>query len=326
MLRRQFIAGLAGATAWPLAARAQQAERPVVGFLSSQPPEGSTERLRAYRQGLKETGHVEGENVTIEYRWAEHQLDRLPALAVDLVGRRVAVIATPDTASATVAKGATATIPIVFSVGSDPVALGLVTSLNRPGGNVTGINFFINELVGKRLELLRELVPSASRVAVLVNPANVILTEITTRETDAAARAMALEIRVLTASTNDEIHTAFERLSHERPDAFFVASDPFFNFRRVEISTLAARHGLPSSFSERGYVEAGGLMSYGTNINDAVRQLGVYTGRILRGERPANLPVVQSTRYELVINLPTAKALRIDVPSKLLATADAVIE
>jgi putative ABC transport system substrate-binding protein len=326
MKRRELIAGLGSAAACPLAARAQQADRPVVGFLSSQPPEGYTERLRAYRHGLKETGYVEGENVTIEYRWAEHQLDRLPALAVDLVRRRVAVIATSDTASAMAAKGATTTIPIVFSVGSDPVALGLVGSLNRPGGNMTGINFFINELVEKRLELLRELVPSASRVAVLVNPANVVLTEITTRETAAAARALALEIKVFNASTSDEIHAAFERLSRERPDALFVASDPFFGFRRVELSTLAARYGLPSSFSERELVEAGGLMSYGTNIDDAIRQLGVYTGRILKGERAANLPVMQSVRYELVINLPTARALRLNVPSKLLATADAVIE
>jgi putative ABC transport system substrate-binding protein len=314
------------AAACPLAAGAQQAGKPVVGFLSSQSPDGFTESLRAYRQGLKETGYVEGENVTIEYRWAEHQLDRLPALAVDLVRRRVAVIATPQTAAATVAKAATTTVPIVFSVGSDPVALGLVTSLNRPGGNVTGINFFINELVGKRLELLREMVPSASRVAVLVNPTNVVLTEIMTRETAAAARAMALEIKVFNASTSDEIHAVFERLSRERPDALFVASDPFFSFRRVELTTLAARHGLPTSFSVREMVEAGGLMSYGTNINDAIRQLGVYTGRILKGEKPADLPVVQSTRFELVINLPTAKTLGLDVPSKLLATADAVIE
>ena len=256
--RRTFIAGLGSAAAWPVVARGQQAPIPVVGFLSSQPPDGYTGRLRAYRHGLLEAGYVEGENVTIEYRWAEHRLDRLPGLAVDLVRRRVAVIATSDTVSATAAKGASTTIPIVFSVGSDPVALGLVASLNRPGGNVTGINFFINELVGKRLELLRELVPRASRIAVLVNPANVVLTEITTRETAAAARALALEIKVFNASTSDEIHAAFERLSRERPDALLVASDPFFNFRRVELSTLAARHRLPSSFSERELVEAGG--------------------------------------------------------------------
>jgi putative ABC transport system substrate-binding protein len=246
MLRREFIAGLGSVAAWPVVVRAQQSRVPVIGWLSSQPPDGYTEPLRAYRHGLNEAGFVEGENVAIEYRWAEHQLNRLPALAMDLVRRRVAVIVTPDTASAMAAKGATSTIPIAFSVGSDPVDLGLVTSLNRPGGNVTGINFFINELVGKRLELLRELVPSARRIAVLVNPSNVVLTKITTRETAAAARALALEIKVLNASTSDEIHAAFERLSDDRPDALFVASDPFFGFRRVELSTLAARYGLPS--------------------------------------------------------------------------------
>jgi putative ABC transport system substrate-binding protein len=326
MKRRAFIAGLGSAAAWPAVARAQERAMPVIGFLNSASPDGFTERLRAYRQGLKETGHVEGENVTIEYRWAENQLERLPALAADLVRRRVAVIACSQTVSAAAAKAATTTVPIVFSVGSDPVALGLVTSLDRPGGNVTGINFFINEVVGKRLELLRELLPSAGRVAVLVNPTNVVLTEITTRDTAAAARAMGLEMEVFNASTSGEIHAAFERLSRARPDALFVASDPFFASRRVELATLAARHRLPTSFSIRDMVEAGGLMSYGTSIHDAIRQLGVYTGRILKGERPADLPVTQTTRFEFVVNLPTAKMLGLSVPPHLLALADEVIE
>jgi putative ABC transport system substrate-binding protein len=325
--RRSFLTLLGGAAAaWPLAARAQQRAIPVVGFLNTVSPEGFTDRLRAYRQGLKETGFVDGENVAIEYRWADNQLERLPALAAELVRRRVAAIAIPNTASALAAKDATMTIPIVFAVGSDPVALGLVASLNRPGGNVTGINFFINELVEKRLELLRELVPKARRVALLVNPTNSVLTEITTRDTVAAARAMALDVTVLSATTSDEINAVFERLTRERPDALSVGSDPFFTARRVQLAVLAARHGLPTSFSAREFVEAGGLMSYGTNINDAMRQLGIYTGRVLKGEKPADLPVIQSTRFELVINLPTAKALSLELPPKLLALADEVIE
>jgi putative ABC transport system substrate-binding protein len=262
MQRRKFITLLGGAAAaWPLAARAQQPAMPVIGFLNTVSPEGFADRLRAYRQGLKETGFVDGENVTIEYRWADDQLERLPALAAELVRRRVAAIVIPNTASALAAKAATTTIPIVFAVGSDPVALGLVASLNRPGGNVTGINFFINELVAKRLELLRELVPATRSVAVLVNPASVALAEITVKDTAAAARAMGLEIKVFNASTSDEIHAVFARFSSERPDVLFVGSDPFFNVRRVELATLAARHGLPASFSVRDNVEAGGLMS-----------------------------------------------------------------
>jgi putative ABC transport system substrate-binding protein len=324
--RRDFITLLGGVAAWPLAARAQQSAIPVIGFLNTVPPEGFTDRLRAFRQGLKETGFIDGENVTIEYRWADNQVERLPALAADLVSRRVAVIVTLNTASALAAKAATTMIPIVFAVGSDPVPLGLVASLNRPGGNVTGINFSISELGEKRLELLRALVPSVRRLAVLVNPTSAVLTEFTVKDTAAAARAMGLEIKVFNASTNDEVHAAFARFSSERPDALFVGADPFFTARRVQLSTLAARHGLPSSFPLRENVEAGGLMSYGTNINDATRQVGVYTGRILKGTKPEDLPVVQSTKFELVINLTTAKTLGLTVPPNLLAIADEVIE
>jgi putative tryptophan/tyrosine transport system substrate-binding protein len=325
--RREFLTLLGGgAAAWPLAAHAQPAMR-LIGYLSGVTPDGDTERVRALRQGLKDTGYVEGENVTIEYRWAENQFDRLPALAADLVRRQVAVIvATGGTLPALAAKAATSTIPIVFGVGDDPVRLGLVASLARPGGNATGINFFLGELTAKRLEILRELVPAAVRVAVLVNPANAARTEATTRDAERAAQAMALQIKIVTASTSGEIHAAFERLAPERPDALFVGSDPLFTNRRVQLATLAARHGLPASFASRDNVEAGGLVSYGTNLNDAFLQNGIYAGRILKGEKPADLPVVQSTKFELVINLSTAKALGLEVPAMLLARADEAIE
>jgi putative ABC transport system substrate-binding protein len=326
--RREFITLLGGAAVgWPLAARAQQPAMPVVGFLNSTSPDTNADRLRAFRQGLKGIGYVESENVAIEYRWAVNQTDRLPALAAELVRRKVAVIvATGGTLPALAAKAATTTIPIVFGVGDDPVRLGLVASLARPGGNATGINFFLGELTAKRLELLREFVPGATCVAVLVNPANATRAESTIRDAEEAAHAMALQIKIFMASTSGEIHAAFENLTRERSDALFVGSDPFFTIRGVQLATLAARYRLPSSFASRDNVEAGGLMSYGTNINDAFRQNGVYTGRILNGEKPADLPVMQSTKFELVINLPTAKALGLDVPASVLARADEVIE
>jgi len=326
--RRHFITLLGGAAAtWPLAARAQQPATPVIGYLSAVTADGDIERVRAFRQGLKEAGYVEGENLTIEYRWADNQIDRLPALAADLVRRQVAVIvATGGTLPPLAAKSATATIPIVFGVGDDPVRLGLVVSLARPGGNATGINFFLGELTAKRLELLRELVPAAARVALLVNSANAARAASTTADANNAARAMALQLKTFTASSSGEIHAAFESLARERPDVLFVGSDPLFTNRRVQLATLAARHGLPASFASRDNVEAGGLMSYGTNLSDAFRQTGIYAGRILKGEKPGDLPVVQSTKFELVINLSTARTLGVDVPPMLLARADEVIE
>ena len=327
MKRREFITLLGGAAAWPLAARAQQQAMPVVGFLAAVSSDGFTDRLRAFREGLKQTGFSEGENIAIEYRWAENQLDRLPALAADLVGRRAAVIVCIGSNNLpAVVQAASMTIPIVFGVSEDPVRLGFVTSLARPGGNATGTNFFIAELVAKRLELLRELIPKAVRVALLVNPANPANANPTVREVETAARAMSLQVEIFKASTIREIQAAFEHIGRERPDALFVGNDAFFLARRIQLATLAARHALPTSFSTRDYAEAGGLMSYGTNVNDALRQMGVYTGRILKGEKPADLPVVQSTKFDLVINLATAMALGIEVPPGLLARTDEVIE
>ena len=326
MKRRSFITLLGGAAAaWPLAARAQQAAMPVVGFLDPRSPDGMTERLRGFRQGLKDTGYVDGENVAIEYRWAEGQNDRLPALADELVRRRVAMIAAFGIVAAFAAKAATTTIPIVFAAALDPVRLDLVASLARPGGNLTGINIFTTELVAKRLELLRELVPGAVRVAVLVNPTYPD-SELMVRDVAAAARAMGLQIQVLNASTSREIDAAFATIVRERPDALFVGNDAFFNARRVQLALLAGRHGVPAIFSDREYAEAGGLMTYGSNIVDVYRQVGVYAGRILKGAKPADLPVVQSTKFELVINAQTARMLGLTVPPTLLATADEVIE
>jgi putative ABC transport system substrate-binding protein len=326
--RRDFITLLGGTTAaWPLAARAQQGAMPVVGFLHPSSPEGYGSPMRAFRQGLKDAGFVEGENVTIEYRWADNQIDRLSALAAELVRRQVAVIAAGGgSASGKVAKAATVTIPIVFVTGDDPVKQGLVASLARPGGNLTGINIFSLELGAKRLELLRELVPGAARVAVLVDPANAVATESTLREVDAAARAMGLQIQVFNANSSREIDAAFGTLVNERPDALFVGASPFWIDRRVQLAQLAARHALPAIYQDRLIAEVGGLISYGASLTDAYRQFGIYTGRILKGAKPAELPVLQSTKFQLVINHPTARMLGISVPEKLLVAADEVIE
>jgi putative ABC transport system substrate-binding protein len=326
--RREFITLLGSvAMSWPLAARAQQRAMPVIGFLNPTSPDAFVERLRGFRQGLKDTGYVEGENVAIEYRWADNQLDRLPGLAAELVRRNVAVIvASQGTASVLAAKAATTTIPIVFNLAEDPVRLGLVASLARPGGNLTGFNFLSAELVAKRLELLRELVPAATRVAVLVNPTNVTTTETTLRDLEPAARQMGLQIQALNASTSREINAAFGTFVREPPDALFVGLDPFLNSRRVQLVNLASRHTVPAAYSVRDFAEAGGLMSYGANLTDVLRQLGVYIGRVLKGMKPADLPVVQSSKFELVINAETARMLGLTVPASLLATADEVIE
>ena len=300
---------------------------PVIGFLDTRSPDGMTDRLRAFHEGLKDSGYVERENVAIEYHWAENQLDRLPELAAELVRQQVAVIvASGGIAPALAAKAATTTIPIVFLAAEDPVRLGLVASLAKPGGNLTGINFFNAELTAKRLQLLREMVPGAARIAVLVNPANATTTETTLRDVQPAARAMGLQIQVLNASTNREIDAAFATFVRERPDAVFVGIDPFLISRRVQLAQLATLHQVPAAYALREFAEAGGLMSYGTNIADAFRQIGVYAGRILKGAKPADLPVVQSTKFELVINASTARMLGLTVPSTLLATADEVIE
>jgi putative ABC transport system substrate-binding protein len=327
--RREFITLLGAAVAaWPVAARAQQQPAmPVIGFLDLRSPHILSDQLRAFRQGLKDTGYVEGENVAIEYRWAEGQFDRLPALAAELVRRRVAVIATsggPATASA--AKAATATIPIVFIVGQDPVRLGLVASLSRPGGNLTGVNFLVAELTAKRLGLLRELVPGAVRIAVLVNPANAVNTELILRDVQSAARDMGLQIQVLEASTSREIEAAFATFVRERPDALFVGNDAFFTSRSVQLVHLATLHKVPATYALREIAEVGGLMSYGVNNTEALRQVGVYTGRILKDAKPADLPVVQSSKFELVINAVTARMLGLEIPPPLLARADEVIE
>jgi putative ABC transport system substrate-binding protein len=326
--RREFITALGGAAAaWPLAARAQQGTIPVIGFLHAASADTFADRLRAFRQGLTETGYVEGANVAIEYRWAENQLYKLPALAAELVRRQVTMIVAAGGAVATLAaKAATTTIPIVFAAGEDPVSRGLVASIARPGGNLTGINFLNTELTSKRLGLLRELVPKGVRIAVLVNPANAPITELTLREMAEAARAVGLQIQVFNAGNNREIDAAFAAFVREQPDALFIGADPFFNNRRKQLVLQAMRHGLPAAYASREYAEAGGLMSYGTDFLDTYRQVGAYAGRILRGAKPADLPVVQSAKFELVINQMTARILGLEIPPSLLARADEVIE
>jgi putative tryptophan/tyrosine transport system substrate-binding protein len=325
--RREFISLLGGtAAAWPLAARAQQAAMPIVGFVTNRPAEASVRQAAAFRKGLNETGYVEGQNLMVEYHWLDGQYDRLPALMADLVRRRVAVIATFANAPALAAKAATTTIPIVFGVGQDPVRMGLVASLARPGGNATGINFFNQEAVAKRLGLLHDLVPKAARIAVLVNPTNPSATEAALPEIREAARALGLQIAVLNASTSREIEAAFSTLVADRADALFVAPDSFFTGRFVQFVTLAAHHRIPAAYTQRDFVEAGGLMSYGTDITDMWRQVGVYAGRILKGAQPADLPVVQASKFELIINAQTARLFGLTVPDKLLVAADEVIE
>jgi putative tryptophan/tyrosine transport system substrate-binding protein len=326
MKRRKFITLLGVVATWPLAARAQQPVMPVVGFVSGAPAQDAARSAAAFRKALNETGYIEGQNVMVEYHWLEGQYDRLPSLMADLVRRQVAVIATNGSPAALAAKAATPTIPIVFGVAEDPVRVGLVASLARPGRNATGINLFSAEVVAKRLGLLHDLVPKAVRIAVLVNPANSSTAEATLRDIPEAARALGLQIQVLHAGTSREIEAVFATLVRDRADALFVAPDGFFTSRRVQFATLAARHAIPAAYSNRSYPDAGGLMSYGTDTLDYFRQAGVYTGQILKGAKPADLPVLQATKWEFVINMQTARALGLEVPNSLQLLADEVIE
>jgi len=326
MRRRDFIEVVAGsAVAWPLAARAQQSAMPVIGFLNASSLDPY--RLRAFHQGLKEAGFVEGENVAVEYRWADNQIDQLPTLAAELVRRQVTlIVAGGGFRSALAAKTETKSIPVLFVAAEDPVKLGLVASLAKPDGNLTGINILMIEVVAKRLELLRQLLPEAIHIGVLADPASAETNESMLKGLDTAARRMGMQIQVYNASTIREIDAAFTALVNERPDALFVGISPFLLDRRVQLAQLAARHAIPAIYSEREHVEVGGLMSYGASIGDAYRQLGVYAGRILKGAKPADLPVVQSSKLELVINQSTARMLGLTLPPSLLAITDEVIE
>jgi putative ABC transport system substrate-binding protein len=326
--RRQFITLLGGtAVSWPLAARAQQPAMPVIGVVSGRSSDAEARTAAAFHKGLNEAGFVDGHNVTVEYHWIAGQYDRLPALMANLVRRRVAVIATTgNNTTALAAKAATSTIPIVFSVGQDPVKMGLVASLARPGGNATGVNDFLSEVDSKRLRLLHDLVPKAARIAVLVNPANAVSAEAALQGAREAATAIGWQIRVVNATTVGEIDAAFASFAQERPDALFVAADAFFASRVAQFITLTARDRIPAAYSLRDFVIAGGLMSYGADLAEAGYQIGVYSGRILKGAKPADLPVLQSTKFEFVLNLQTARALGIEVPSGVLSIADEVIE
>ena len=328
MKRREFVAVVGGgAAAWPLAAWAQSSATPVVGFVNGRSPEDSAAVAAAFRKGLSEAGYVEPRNVTVEYHWLEGRYDLLPSLMADLVRRGVTVIATPGSSPAAIAaKAATATIPIVFGAGGDPVKMGLVTSVARPDGNVTGVNFFLGDITAKRLELLHGLIPKAVRLAVLVNPSNTVTAEAVRRDMPEAARSMGLQIEFLNASNSREIEAAFDTLVRDRMDALFVTPDGFFTSRRVQLATFAAHYGVPSAHGTREEVEAGGLMSYGTDLIEMFRQVGTYTGQILKGAKPADLPVLQSTKFEFVINMQTARLFGIEVPNSVQLVADEVIE
>jgi putative tryptophan/tyrosine transport system substrate-binding protein len=328
MRRRGFIRflGVTALSAWPLIARGQQSSLPVVGFVDVGSVDASASRAAAFRRGLNEAGYTEGQNVMVEYHWLDGRYDRASAVMADLVSRQVAVIATPLTGTALAAQAATKTIPIVFGTGDDPVRLGLVASLARPGGNTTGINMFVMEVIAKRLRLLHDLLPKATRVAVLVNPANAVSAQATLREVREAAPTIGLQVQVINAATVNEIDAAFATFARERPDALFVAPDTFFTSRRVQLATLTARDKIPAVYAVRDMVAVGGLMSYGTDLADMFRQVGVYTGSILKGAKPGELPVLQSNKFELVINLQTARAPGIEVPRELLSIADEIIE